>query len=207
MKFGLATTVLLIPALGLLMGCRRDGDQSAPRAQQNIEDSKRRNEAIKELTRQREESARNQEFIDANQRLEGLEDARLQAKWERRRFNGKWLVVALTHEGLEVPTAKLKESPWYWIVADEKILSKCPGSGGEPSKEEEIGFFLDPSKSPRTIALEKLEKKETNKGIYEFEGDTLKICLAMNSDGVPPADFTAGKDDKWVLMVWKRVKE
>ena len=47
----------------------------------------------------------------------------------------------------------------------------------------------------------------TNKGIYEFDGDTLKICIAMNSDGDRPSDFTAKQDSKRSLMVWKRVKK
>jgi uncharacterized protein (TIGR03067 family) len=205
MKSILATAVSLVAALGLLTGCTRQPPELAPA--KNIEDAKRRNEALRQLEQRRKESVRHQEISEGGRRVQKLRDARSQAKIEREKFNGKWVATALTFDGTEVSTAELKEGPWYWVVNAAKVLSRRPGSDGKTIHEEEIVIAIDPSRSPMTIDLTHQAKKETNKGIYEFEGGILKICFAMNPTGARPGDFTAKKDSKRALMVWKRVNE
>jgi uncharacterized protein (TIGR03067 family) len=207
MKLILSAAVIVVPALGLMTGCSHETDPPVPRTPQNIEDAKRRNEDLRPLEEMRKESTRSQEIIAASPRAQDLRDARLQAKIERAKFNGKWVAIALKFDGREVLAATLKEVPWYWLVDDAKVDSKRPDSDGKTIHEEEIRIAIDPSKSPKTVDLTNQAQKEINKGIYEFDGDTLKICFAMNSDGERPVDFTAEKDSKRALMVWKRVKE
>ena len=42
-------------------------------------------------------------------------------------------------------------------------------------------------------------------GIYQIDGQTLKICITDEPGGARPNEFTA--KDRWVLVVLKRVKE
>jgi uncharacterized protein (TIGR03067 family) len=127
-------------------------------------------------------------------------------KTERAKFNGKWVAVAITADGTEVPADTLKEIPWYWIIDQQKILSKRPGRGGQTTYNEEIQIAIDPAKTPKTVDTTDPKRKETNKGIYEFEGDTLKICFTMQQDGQRPDDFTAKTDSQRMFIRWKRVE-
>ena len=132
--------------------------------------------------------------------------ARADDKQERAKFNGKWVAVALTGDGMEIPADMLKKVPWYWIIDDKKILSKRPTGGGRV-REETINFTIDPTKSPKTIDITDRERKETHKGIYELKGDTLTICFVMRAGAERPDDLTSKKGSKRMLLKWQRVKE
>ena len=127
-------------------------------------------------------------------------------KADRAKFNGKWVAVAITANGTEIPADTLKEIPWYWIVDQQKILSKRPGRGGQTIHNEELQFSIDPAKTPKTFDMTDPGSKQTNKGIYEFDGDTLKICFTMQSDGQRPDDFTAKADSQRMFIRWKLVE-
>ena len=43
-------------------------------------------------------------------------------------------------------------------------------------------------------------------GIYELDGDTLKVCYAIDG-GKRPAEFKAKPGSKHVLIVFKRLKD
>ena len=73
----------------------------------------------------------------------------------------------------------------------------------------EVEFTSDSSKSPKT--LDYLNTTGSNKGknqygIYEFEGDLLKICVSAPG-GARPADFTTTPGDGRTLTVWSLVKK
>lgn len=62
-------------------------------------------------------------------------------------------------------------------------------------------YTSDPSQSPKTIDLH--AKGKTQLGIYEVDGDLLKICFA--APGNPrPADFSTQAGDGRTSAVWKR---
>jgi uncharacterized protein (TIGR03067 family) len=67
---------------------------------------------------------------------------------------------------------------------------------------------LDPKARPRAIDLIVLEGKEmkTLLGIYELDGDTLKICLSEQSK-VRPTEFKPDKDTKTGVVILKREKK
>ena len=212
MKSILSAVAILVPALGLVTGCNREPNQPASSVQQNVddqyvEDAKRRNEDLRRLNESRKEEARSNLILETLKQTEKLTNARRDKQNARRKFNGKWVAIAHTSDGTEIPADTLEAVPWYWIVDDAKLLSKRPGSDGKTIHEEKIDIDVDPDKIPQTIDLINQEKKETSKGIYVFDENTLEVCFAMNSDGDRPGDFTAKKDSKRSLMVWKRVKK
>ena len=64
---------------------------------------------------------------------------------------------------------------------------------------------IDPSRSPRTLdiaVVEGLDKGAVMLGIYEFSGDTLKVCF--DPVGKRPTQFKTGSGSQ-TLVVHKRV--
>jgi uncharacterized protein (TIGR03067 family) len=70
-------------------------------------------------------------------------------------------------------------------------------------------FTVDPSKTPKTIDLAHSEggaKGQMQLGIYEVEGDVLRLALA--TPGSPrPTDFSATAGDGRTVVSWKRIKK
>jgi uncharacterized protein (TIGR03067 family) len=68
---------------------------------------------------------------------------------------------------------------------------------------------LDPTKKPRTIDAAFTEgehKGETCLGIYETDGDTLRVCVARPGDE-RPREFSAKAGSGRVLVVYQREKK
>jgi uncharacterized protein (TIGR03067 family) len=71
-------------------------------------------------------------------------------------------------------------------------------------------FTLDPIRSPTTIdlriAFTRGGEPGTILGIYELDGDTLRICASEMDSGLRPAKFAAPTGSKLGLDVYKRIK-
>ena len=95
------------------------------------------------------------------------ETARSGDKKEQEKFEGTWSLVKIT--GGKGPR---KDKETRVIFKGDKITFK---SGTE---SDEATYSVDPTKKPKAFNLHivKDDKKVTFKGIYEFDGDTLKIC-------------------------------
>jgi uncharacterized protein (TIGR03067 family) len=84
--------------------------------------------------------------------------------------------------------------PKHFLEALERTL--VPKGKDSPLVMAVEGVYhLDPSKSPKTIDLTVLggELRRTALGLYSLEGDTLKVCLALNPEKVAerPTEFTS----------------
>src|SRR5205823_7638423 len=69
-------------------------------------------------------------------------------------------------------------------------------------------FHTDPSQKPKTIDLENTlgsAAGKTQHGIYEIDGEVLKICYA-GPNQPRPTDYTSAKGDGRTTAVWKRIK-
>jgi uncharacterized protein (TIGR03067 family) len=78
-----------------------------------------------------------------------------------------------------------------------------------PSTEKNPAKFkLDTTKKPKEITLTITEggQEKTIHGIYELDGDDLKICFPDKPDGPAPKEFSGKKDSGQMLMVFKRDK-
>ncbi|HEV3262227.1 MAG TPA: TIGR03067 domain-containing protein [Gemmataceae bacterium] len=70
-------------------------------------------------------------------------------------------------------------------------------------------FKIDASKKPKTmdvVAADGPEKGKTVPGIYELDGDRLKVCFAPAGQK-RPKDFTAKEGSGHTLTVWEREKK
>jgi uncharacterized protein (TIGR03067 family) len=71
---------------------------------------------------------------------------------------------------------------------------------------------LDPGKNPKQMKVTSTagpDKGQTKLGIYEIDGDMLKICFYMDDSGTKkrPAEFASAKDSVTSLAVMKRMKK
>ena len=67
-------------------------------------------------------------------------------------------------------------------------------------------FKIDPLAKPKTIDIIFTEgpgKGHSQKGIYELEGDTQKICIAM-PDQPRPTEFVTTPENQHIIEVLKR---
>jgi uncharacterized protein (TIGR03067 family) len=75
-----------------------------------------------------------------------------------------------------------------------------------PQTMLKVEFTNDPSKSPKTIDYMNLfgaNKGKSQLGIYEFEGEILKFCVAP--PGKPrPAEFSSTRGDGRSFTTWKK---
>jgi uncharacterized protein (TIGR03067 family) len=123
------------------------------------------------------------------------------AKEELKKFDGTWTGVSATVNGEEVPAEELKkihvtvEAGQYTVKLEDNVVEKG-------------NFTIDPGKKPKQMDIKATEGQNQGKtfhGIYQLEGDDMKVCF-VESDKDRPTDFTADKDSGRVLHVYKRAK-
>jgi uncharacterized protein (TIGR03067 family) len=69
---------------------------------------------------------------------------------------------------------------------------------------------LDPSKKPKaseTAYTQGPDQGKTFKGIYQFDGDTVKFCRAGSPDDATPTEFKTKAGSGRFLAVYRRIKQ
>jgi uncharacterized protein (TIGR03067 family) len=117
------------------------------------------------------------------------------------KLQGQWVVVSLEHRGhvtapadFEGQSSIYEKNRWTWKVGD-KVMRR--------------GIItLDSSRSPKAINTwdsDGPHEDETVPGIYQLDGDTLKLCFAMPGEK-RPSEFTTKAGTGAFLVVYKRKK-
>ena len=124
-------------------------------------------------------------------------------KEEMKKFEGTWRFVSLEMDGEAVPYVVI--ASWRWVVKGKEITWGDPAKGGRKSN-----FQIASGGSPKAIDLKDLAEDEAGKefkGIYQFEGDRLKVCLPegkrARGDRPRPEAFDGGAGRS--LFVLERV--
>jgi uncharacterized protein (TIGR03067 family) len=117
---------------------------------------------------------------------------------DKAKLQGTWLLVSGEAKGKAAPEELLKKQVALRFDGD-KVL---PLEGGKSKeKDEEARFTLDTSKTPREIDLIPLKGEDKEKrvvrGIYQIEGDTLKLLFG-------PGGARKGPDGKVTIIESKR---
>ena len=115
-------------------------------------------------------------------------------------FQGVWSMVAYSFDGRSKPSKDIPPTTHSYDGDEVTTLI-----GGSPYFMEKI--TIDPSKNPRTIDFEMIGQSKPIKklGIYEFNGDRLKLCLGRPG-AERPTDFSSKPGQGRILSEWKREK-
>jgi len=129
-------------------------------------------------------------------------DANELIKKDKEKLQGRWQVTAAEAKGEKVPAEEVAELEV--IFAGDTIQVKEAGK-----VQEKFSFKIDPSQKPKTIDMtftDGPKKGRTDRGIYGFEGEQLKICIQENKDAARPKEFATKGGTDLSLVVLKRIK-
>ena len=119
---------------------------------------------------------------------------------ELQKFQGTWIVESQELDGKPAKTEEIKARTFF-CGADVFLIRKG-------SELLQLGVQkVDPTKSPKTInaTISKgLYQGETMLGIYELDGDRLKVCFDIEGQNRPREFKTSAKEGRF-LAVYKRV--
>ena len=120
-------------------------------------------------------------------------------KKEKDALQGKWTILSVERDGKPVETWKdgvrVMEGDTYTMTPKQ----------GDSFKGK---FALEPSKTPKGIDFTPSggqNKDKTLRGIYEIDGDMLKICFA-EPDKERPNEFSTKAGSGWTLALHKKQK-
>jgi len=114
---------------------------------------------------------------------------------DQEKFQGVWKADKAVEGGMETSANEVSK-----MSIEFKGNKAIPRRGGRTEKDAE--FKLDSSKSPKTIDI-KEQGSTTVLGIYEFDGDRLKICFAKEG-GERPTKFKSPEGSKISYFVLKK---
>ena len=124
-----------------------------------------------------------------------------EAKRELSRMQGTWTMEALEVNGEEVPAKKLMGTTL--TIKGDKYVVKVKDNSYETT------IKLDPSKDPKHIDTyfpNGTELPKLSKGVYELDGDTLKICRHQTPGEDRPRSFVTSAGTYVFVVTWKRKK-
>ena len=122
---------------------------------------------------------------------------------DRAALQGTWKVIASEDNGEKVPAGELKDL--FLLFKGDAIAIREAGKA-----EERFSFLLDPTKKPKQIDLTiKVgpKKGQTDRAIYQFDGDYLRICIQSDKDTPRPTEFTSRVGSNVWLVVLQKTKE
>ena len=126
-------------------------------------------------------------------------------KKELEALAGTWRPVESEINGMKAPEERLKDVVMT-RSADGKVVVR---RGGEIVMEAQVKK-LDAGKTPKQGDAEITageNKGHTVQGIYELDGDTLRMCVALPGNDTRPTEFSAKSGSNCGLTVYKREKK
>ena len=127
-------------------------------------------------------------------------------KKEADMLQGTWRVVSAQRDGTDAPQDETKKIT-ITIKGDKLTARRTENADKPEEKVYEMFFTLDPNQKPKWIDVTYMDgerKGESSQGIYELNGDTLKICVSRGN--TRPTEFETKADSQRHLMVLKRGK-
>ncbi len=121
------------------------------------------------------------------------------AKREMAALEGAYTMTSLEVEGQKVEGQRIEGSEL--LIKEGKYIVTTRGN------KHETLMDIDPAHKPKQIDMTFADgpnKDKTLQGIYEIDGDTLKVCRSINPDASRPKEFTTAPGTGLFLVVWKR---
>ena len=122
-------------------------------------------------------------------------------KEELSKFQGVWSRTFGEIDMVTVPNFVFVDS--VMMIRDGRAMIT---EGGQTFEMEIVR--LDTSADPKHIDIKSLdgpEKDSISFGIYELEGDTLRICHSLKRQAMRPIKFEIPEGSGLVQSLWKRV--
>jgi len=117
-------------------------------------------------------------------------------------MQGDWACVSMTRDGTEFPSEAV-QALFRTVKGEEYSVFRWEKPIGKGS------FKIDATQKPKTIDLIPAAAKgkpATIQGIYEFDGEKLKLCYG--APGQPrPKEFKAPQGSMLTVFVWEREKK
>ncbi len=117
------------------------------------------------------------------------------------KIQGTWVAIWVETGGKPAPSDTIKNLSLL-ITADKIAFNP----GGE---NRQSTYKLDPTKTPKMIELTPQDgptKGKTLRGLYELDGDRLKLCV-QNGEGEEPKEFATKPGTSVRLLVLRRKKD
>jgi len=128
----------------------------------------------------------------------------LKKEWAK--LKGTWRPVSTEANGKKTPENILKDNPSQIVIEEGRI------TGSLKDKETYQGTLtIDPTQTPKTLDIAVTSgdyKGKKSLGIYELDGDTLKLCWTFFIvDRDRPKTFATETGANLILTVYQRVKK
>lgn len=120
------------------------------------------------------------------------------AEGELERYQGSWVLASEEVNGKTVAAEDLAEDlkNLTYTVRGNTLHFKARG------KDRSATVKLDPTRHPRTYDLVRDDGRHV-KGIYRWDGETIRICSA-DDQGARPQEFRTHPGSRIRIRVWKR---
>jgi uncharacterized protein (TIGR03067 family) len=118
---------------------------------------------------------------------------------DKDKIQGTWVPVAGTKGGKDMP-AEMVKGVKISFTTDKMILK----GDGKSFKSMEYAYKIDPTKMPKEMDVT-FEDGKLGQGIYELDGDNLKIAHGELGEA-RPKDFTSKDGSNVTVMSFKREK-
>jgi uncharacterized protein (TIGR03067 family) len=116
---------------------------------------------------------------------------------DMQRIQGTWALVSSESDGVSRPPDSIKGGKVLMIFEGDQLIAKLEG------RSTVLGTFaLDPTKMPKAYDRT-YPDGSPRRGIYELEGETLKICIATVGKERPTA-FATKPGDGVSLLVYQK---
>jgi uncharacterized protein (TIGR03067 family) len=123
-------------------------------------------------------------------------------KTDAKALQGTWVVTAQMYEGKELDPKEIQKEGIKFVITAEEITIVANGVTRSKST-----WTIDAMQTPKYMNLVLIEPTKGEKllGIYELNGDVLKLCLHPG-DKNRPAKFEAKKGSMDVVHILKKEK-
>jgi uncharacterized protein (TIGR03067 family) len=114
-------------------------------------------------------------------------------------FEGEWQMVSAVMDGVPMDPSAVE---WVKRITHGRETTVYAG----PQVMMKMEFTSDASKAPKTIDYINIagsNKGKSQQGIYVFEGDLLKICVAAPGK-LRPTQFQSDRGDGRTFSIWRR---
>lgn len=122
------------------------------------------------------------------------------ARPDRELIQGSWTIVSIVQDGMQEPDESVQggqiefKEDGYTVRANDQIVEQGSQS-------------LDPSRQPKTIDFKIIrgpDKGKSQQGIYQLEGDQLRVCFAYPGERDRPKQFISTLETRSILLVLRR---